>query len=216
MSALAALRTGLPPLAGLDGDLTFSGYASLFNVADLSGDMLLAGAFRRSLERRGAAGIKMLYQHDPTVILGQWLQIGEDAKGLRVTGQFAPEVAKAMEVRSLVQAGILDGLSIGFRTVTARTDAKSGIRRVAEVDLWEVSIVTFPMLPGARITAAGGEAKGLAVAHRISLAAGQLRAEAGLVDMKDRRHRRSATGSAKGRIDQFAQERRGLPPGFSL
>ncbi len=47
--------------------------------------------------------------------------------------------------------GALDGLSIGFRTVRSRTEAKGGLRRILEADLWEISVVTFPMLPGARI-----------------------------------------------------------------
>ncbi|WP_053239553.1 HK97 family phage prohead protease [Pleomorphomonas koreensis] len=143
------------------GDV-FSGYASLFNVADLSGDVLLPGAFRASLARRGAAGVKMLYQHDPARPIGRWLQIAEDSRGLRVTGLLHTEVAAAREVRSLVDAGILDGLSIGFRTVRARSDAAAGIRRVAEVDLWEVSVVTFPMLPAARIDRLGGDGADLA------------------------------------------------------
>lgn len=136
------------------GDV-FSGYASLFNIADLSGDMLLPGAFRASLGRRGNGGVKMLYQHDPARPIGRWLQIEEDGRGLRVTGLLHTDVAAAREVRSLIEAGILDGLSIGFRTVRARSDAASGIRRIAEVDLWEVSVVTFPMLPAARIDRPG-------------------------------------------------------------
>jgi uncharacterized protein len=150
----------------LDRDGVFTGYASLFNVTDLSGDMLLPGAFRMSIARRGVAGIKMLYQHDPTVLIGQWLQIAEDEKGLGVVGQLHLEIEKAREVLSLLEAGILDGLSIGFRTVRARTDAKTGVRRLGEVDLWEISIVTFPMLPGPRI-AAGEESQPAAVSQRM-------------------------------------------------
>jgi HK97 family phage prohead protease len=149
-------------------DGLFTGYASLFNVTDLSGDMLLPGAFRASIARRGAGGIKMLYQHDPATPLGQWLQVEEDGRGLRVTGRLHLGVERAREVASLVGAGILDGLSIGFRTVRARTDAKTGVRRLAEVDLWEISIVTFPMLPGARIAAVAGDGtKSASVAARM-------------------------------------------------
>ena len=154
MSAALA-RTAPEALADERTGDVFSGYASLFNVADLSGDMLLPGAFRASLARQGAAGVKMLYQHDPAKPIGRWLQIEEDGKGLRVTGLLHTEVAAAREVQSLIDAGILDGLSIGFRTVRARTDAATGIRRIAEVDLWEVSVVTFPMLPSARIDRLG-------------------------------------------------------------
>lgn len=160
MSAALALRPVGDGMAG-DEAAVFSGYASLFNVADLTGDMLLPGAFRASLARQGATGVKMLYQHDPARPIGRWLQIEEDGKGLRVTGSLHTEVAAAREVRSLIDAGILDGLSIGFRTVRARTDA-SGIRRIAEVELWEVSVVTFPMLPAARIDRHGGSEADLA------------------------------------------------------
>jgi HK97 family phage prohead protease len=163
MSAAASLTV----LANAGPAGLFSGYASLFNVTDLSGDMLLAGAFRTSVARRGADGIKMLYQHDPAEPLGRWLQIEEDGKGLRVTGRLHLEVAKARDVWSLVEAGILDGLSIGFRTVRARTDAKTGTRRLAEVDLWEISLVTFPMLPGARIASVGDGVKSAGIADRL-------------------------------------------------
>lgn len=160
MSAAVARIASTTLAEDRPGDV-FSGYASLFNVADLSGDMLLPGAFRASLARQGAAGVKMLYQHDPGRPIGRWLQIEEDGKGLRVTGLLHTEVAAAREVRSLIGAGILDGLSIGFRTVRARSDAATGIRRIAEVDLWEVSVVTFPMLPSARIDRLGASGSDL-------------------------------------------------------
>ncbi len=162
----------------MDATGTFTGYASLFGVTDLAGDVVLPGAFRGSLAARGAGGVKLLYQHDPAEPLGRWLDIAEDAKGLRVTGLLHPEVAKAREVLSLMKAGILDGLSIGFRTVKARTDAKSGVRRVAEVDLWEISIVTFPMLPGARVTSVESEGKGVDLAAEMHAAARRIRAAA--------------------------------------
>lgn len=163
-------------LDDVDGTGLFSGYASLFGVQDLSGDVVLAGAFRRSLERRGAEGVKLLYQHDPATPLGRWLQVEEDARGLRVVGRLHAEVAKAREVLSLMREGILDGLSIGFRTVSARTDARSGIRRVAEVDLWEISVVTFPMLPGARVTDVEARSVAAQLSTRMLRTASRLRA----------------------------------------
>src|SRR5690606_25056252 len=105
----------------------------------------------RSLRQRGAGGVRMLYQHDPAEPLGTWLELREDARGLFVRGQLTPGVGRAREVRELMRSGALDGLSIGFRTVKARKDAGSGLRRILEADLWEISVVTFPMLPGARI-----------------------------------------------------------------
>src|SRR5690606_1871542 len=109
------------------------------------------GAFARSLRQRGAAGVRMLYQHDPAEPIGTWLELREDARGLFVRGQLTPGVGRSREVRELMRCGALDGLSIGFRTVKARKDAGSGLRRIVEADLWEISVVTFPMLPGARV-----------------------------------------------------------------
>jgi HK97 family phage prohead protease len=136
---------------GADG--SFSGYASLFGVADLSRDMVVPGAFAKSIAERGPGGIRMLFQHDPATPIGTWREIREDSRGLFVRGRLTTEVARAREVLALMRAGAIDGLSIGFRTVRGRTDAKTGVRKLIEVDLWEISIVTFPMLPTARISA---------------------------------------------------------------
>jgi len=138
-------------LRHLKRDGTFSGYASVFGEVDLGKDQVERGAFRKSLSERGAEGVRMLFQHDPSEPIGAWKTIREDSRGLNVEGVLADGVARAGEVRQLIRNGALDGLSIGFRTVRARTDAKSGIRRILEADLWEISIVTFPMLPSARV-----------------------------------------------------------------
>jgi HK97 family phage prohead protease len=140
-------------LASVEADGTFTGYASVFGKADLGRDMVLPGAFAASLKRRGAGAIKMLFQHDANQPIGVWLEIREDGEGLYVKGRLTTEVAKAREVLSLMRAGALDGLSIGYRTVKGRTDAKTGIRSLIEVDLWEISVVTFPLLPEARVNA---------------------------------------------------------------
>jgi HK97 family phage prohead protease len=140
-------------LSTVEADGTFSGYASLFGMADLGRDMVLPGAFGISLERRGATGVKMLFQHDPNEPIGVWLDVREDARGLFVKGRLTTGVERAREVLSLMRAGALDGLSIGYRTVRGRTDPASGIRSLIEVDLWEISVVTFPMLPEARVSA---------------------------------------------------------------
>jgi hypothetical protein len=112
----------------------------------------MPGAFRDSLSARGPQGVKLLFQHDPNEPIGVWLDLYEDGKGLFARGRLMPEVARAREVLSLMRAGALDGLSIGFRTVKGRTDPKSGVRRLDKIDLWEISIVTFPMLPEARVS----------------------------------------------------------------
>lgn len=138
-------------LRGLKRDGTFSGYASVFGEVDLGKDRVERGAFRKSLSERGAEGVRMLFQHDPAEPIGAWKVIREDARGLYVEGVLADGVVRAREVHQLLKNGALDGLSIGFRTVRAKTDAKSGVRRIFEADLWEISVVTFPMLPSARV-----------------------------------------------------------------
>jgi hypothetical protein len=138
-------------LKQVEPDGTFSGYASLFNTEDMGRDIVLPGAFRDSLKERGPAGIRMLYQHDPAEPVGVWESLREDSRGLLARGRLLLAVARAREVLALMRAGALDGLSIGFRAVTGKRDAKSGIRRLARIDLWEISIVTFPLLPEARV-----------------------------------------------------------------
>jgi hypothetical protein len=135
------------------GDGTISGYASVFGAVDLGRDAVERGAFAKSLAARGAGGIRMLFQHNPDEVIGRWTAIREDARGLYVEGRISTEVAKGREVLALLRNGGLDGLSIGFRTVKAKKEARSGVRRILEADLWEISVVTFPMLPQARVTA---------------------------------------------------------------
>lgn len=128
------------------------GYASLFGMTDQGGDAVLPGAFSASLARLAAKGdkVRMLWQHDPTRPIGVWDDIREDETGLWVKGRLLSEVAKAREAAALIQAGAIDGLSIGYRTIRAARDQK-GRRALAEVELWEVSLVTFPMLPEAKV-----------------------------------------------------------------
>ena len=133
------------------GGFRIGGHASLFGVVDLGRDAVEPGAFAAALARRGAAGIRMLFQHDPAEPVGRWTAMREDASGLWVEGRLTAGVQKADELAALISSGALDGLSIGFRTVRAANDRRSGVRRIVEADLWEVSIVTFPMLPGARL-----------------------------------------------------------------
>ncbi|MFZ2101371.1 MAG: HK97 family phage prohead protease [Oricola sp.] len=137
--------------AAADG--VIAGYASVFGAVDLGRDAVERGAFSKSLTARGAGGIRMLFQHDPAQPIGRWTAIREDARGLYVEGRISTEVSRGREVLALLKSGGLDGLSIGFRTVKARKDAGTGVRRIIEADLWEISVVTFPMLPEARVTA---------------------------------------------------------------
>ena len=140
-------------IKSVQDDGAFEGYASLFDREDLGHDVITPGAFRDSIAGRDASAIKMLFQHNPAEPIGVWEEIREDARGLYVRGRLTTAVAKAREVLALMRAGALDGLSIGFKAVKARRDARSGVRRIEKVDLWEISVVTFPMLPGARVSA---------------------------------------------------------------
>jgi HK97 family phage prohead protease len=130
----------------------FEGYASVFDIVDLGRDVVLPGAFRETLKRRGASQVKMLWQHEAKEPIGAWLSIEEDARGLKVTGRLNLAVARAREVLALMREGTVDGLSIGYRAEKTFTDKVSGIRRLQKIDLWEISIVTFPMLPQARVS----------------------------------------------------------------
>ena len=130
----------------------FAGYASLFNQPDSGGDIIMPGAFTDTLNKRGANGIRMLFQHDPAQPVGRWDSICQDRLGLFVTGQLSMDVQRSFELAGLMRDGAIDGLSIGFRTNIARRDRKSGYRKIYRLDLWEISLVTFPMLNRARIT----------------------------------------------------------------
>ena len=130
------------------------GYASLFDRCDHGGDTVAKGAYGRCLTQLTTDGrsIKMLWQHDPREPIGVWDEVREDDKGLYVRGRLLSEVTRAREAAVLIEAGAIDGLSIGFRTRKATRD-KRGRRLLAELELWEVSLVTFPMLADARVDA---------------------------------------------------------------
>jgi len=129
---------------------TFEGYASVFGEVDSGKDIVEKGAFKKSLRGRSP---KMLFMHDTSLPIGVWTKAEEDSRGLKVEGKLIPTIAKGAEVLEMLRAGVMDGLSIGFRTVKASFDEKTGIRRLLEIDLWEISVVTFPMLNTATIDA---------------------------------------------------------------
>ena len=137
------------------------GYASLFGRRDQGGDVVQRGAYAASLAALAAAGrrVKMLWQHDPAQPIGVWDEVREDAAGLFVKGRILTEVAQGREAAALLAAGAIDGLSIGYRTVKAARDGK-GQRMLAELELWEVSLVTFPMLAEARVQAKAEDGEG--------------------------------------------------------
>lgn len=131
-----------------------SGYASFFGDVDQGNDVVVKGAYAASLAalKDAKRGVKMLWQHDPAQPIGVWDTVREDARGLFVKGRILSSVAKGREAIALIEAGAMDGLSIGYRTVKASKNTK-GQRLLQELELWEVSLVTFPMLPSARVAA---------------------------------------------------------------
>jgi hypothetical protein len=141
------------PRTTIEPDGTVEGYASLFGEIDQARDMVMAGAFAATLRQRTVQRIPMLFQHDPSEPVGVWLELREDHRGLYARGRLIPEVARGRELLSLLRAGAIDGLSIGFRTVKGRIDPRTRVRALQAVDLWEISIVTFPLLAGARVRA---------------------------------------------------------------
>ena len=137
-------------------DAVIAGYASLFGSKDQGGDRVEKGAFAASLAKLGS--VKMLWQHDPAQPIGVWDEIREDATGLLVKGRLLTEVQAGREALVLLKAGAIDGLSIGYRALRSEK-AESGGRILHEIELWEVSLVTFPMLREARVTASDEDGK---------------------------------------------------------
>jgi HK97 family phage prohead protease len=133
-------------------DGTFTGYASLFGVTDLGGDSVQPGAFTKSLKAKPAAKVKMLRGHDSSEPIGVWTSIEEDLRGLKATGRLILQTVKGQETYALMKAGALDGLSIGYRTKKETFDRTKKVRMLNELELHEISIVTFPMLPTATIS----------------------------------------------------------------
>ena len=122
-----------------------SGYASSFDVTDQQRDRVLKGAFTKSLHAWRILGKmpKMLWQHDPKCPIGKWTTLFEDDCGLYAEGYLALGIKQANEAYSLLKEGILDGLSIGFRAVKVAREPSSAVRLILDIDLIEISLVTF-------------------------------------------------------------------------
>ncbi len=139
------LQRKFSPLdAEIDQKGKVSGYASKFGVKDNGGDIVVKGAFA------DARKPKMLFQHDPSQLVGVWDVVEEDDTGLYVEGRINLQHSLGKDVHSNLEFGALDGMSIGYRTQDA-VKTQQG-RELRKLDLWEVSFVTFPMLPEAIVT----------------------------------------------------------------
>tara|TARA_B100001939_G_scaffold292853_1_gene265152 strand:- start:778 stop:1437 length:660 start_codon:yes stop_codon:yes gene_type:complete len=131
----------------------FVGYGSYFGNKDQGNDVVQSGAFAKSIAKRGPKGIKMLYNHKQDEPIGVYKEINEDNKGLRVKGMLALGTQRGKEVYELMKMGAIDGLSIGYKVDQKGYDYEdNGKKRILkEVDLMEISAVTFPMNQRAKV-----------------------------------------------------------------
>jgi HK97 family phage prohead protease len=141
-------------IKSIDSEGKFCGYASVFNVEDSYKDIILPKAFQKTLERKNGIEkeIKLLWQHSPEEPIGIFDIIKEDSVGLYVEGRIQLDVEKGREAYSLIKSGAVSGLSIGYSVKNANLDKDSGVRTISDIDLWEISIVTFPANRHANIT----------------------------------------------------------------
>lgn len=133
-----------------DGDGSFEGYASVFGIVDQGMDVVERGAFIKSIG--DGHRVKMLWQHNPQEVIGVWDEVREDERGLFVRGRLLKGVRQAEEAMTLMRAGAIDSMSIGYRTKEFTREGAGSVRKLLEVDLFEISLVTFPMLPDAKVT----------------------------------------------------------------
>ncbi len=148
------VRAFVLDLKAANDDGTVEGYGSVFGVRDSYDDVIASGAFQASLAAHKKAGTMpaMLWQHDSDKPIGVWTEMVEDSKGLRIKGQLALETMRGKEAHALLKMGALNGLSIGFVSKQWAYDRDTDIRTLTEIDLWEVSLVTFPANGSARVT----------------------------------------------------------------
>ena len=155
----------------------FTGYGSIFGNEDQGNDVVQKGAFTKSLEERPASKVKMLFQHKTDEPIGVFTEIYEDQKGLFVKGQLAMGTQKGRETYELLKMGALDGMSIGFKadpTKQSYNENKRGVRTLKEVDLMEISLVTFPMNEQAMVQSVKGNSKSIREWEKILRDAGGL------------------------------------------
>jgi uncharacterized protein len=136
-----------------ESDGSFEGYGAIFNTVDQGQDIIDPTAFDVSLDRRKSETFPILWQHDPSQPIGFWESIAPDAKGLFCKGRILRDVTKGSDAIALLKAMAIGGLSIGYKTIQAVEEGGGRIRRLMEVDLREISVVTFPMHPDAGVTA---------------------------------------------------------------
>lgn len=137
-------------IKAIGDDGVIEGYASAWDVVDSANEAVVRGAFKTSLAnaKRGGRRVKMLHQHNREEVIGVWDEVAEDDTGLRVKGRLLKDVSPlAMTTYGLLREGALDELSIGYREVETKKDpSRPGVLLLKQLDLREVSVVTFGAL----------------------------------------------------------------------
>jgi uncharacterized protein len=118
----------------------FEGYASVFGNKDSHNDIIVKGAFSKTIQE--SKRVKVLWQHDPWQPIGKPIAMSEDSKGLHVKAKIS-NTTLGKDVVQLMKDGVIDELSIGFNTVKDEWDHDKKSRLIKEVKLWEFSPVTF-------------------------------------------------------------------------
>lgn len=127
-----------------------SGYASVFNNIDHAGDIILPGAFECVLSK--ANTLPLLWQHDQKEPIGVIKLLKEDNYGLYFEAELVLQAGRAKSAKALIDAGAISGISIGYSVVKSHYNHKNKARLIAKVNLWEISLVTFPANPKAVLT----------------------------------------------------------------
>ena len=140
-------------IKSLDVQGTFSGYASVFDHIDLQSEKVAKGAFYHTLKKwqEHKSCPKLLWQHNPAEPIGIWKNLKEDMHGLYGEGQLLLEIQKAREAYALLQSKAIDSLSIGFKPIVAGIDKKTQVRTLYQIELFEISLVTFAANNKARV-----------------------------------------------------------------
>jgi HK97 family phage prohead protease len=131
----------------------FVGYLAVLNSVDLGGDSIQPGSFQKTLAETKARGtpIPLLWSHDPSIVLGRFTELNEDAKGLFARGQLTLGTEAAREKYALLKDRAVTGLSIGYSVPDGGSERRGGTRLLKQIDLHEGSLVAVPMHPDARI-----------------------------------------------------------------
>ena len=153
----------------VDDTGVIAGTAWPFGTPDRVGDLITKGAFGSI-----AAPLPMLFGHNPDDVVGVWESVAEDDTGLQVKGRLlVDDIPRAAQVRAMVTKGAITGLSIGFQIKSAKP--RTGGRTITGLDLFEISLVSIPAHPGARITVAKDASEAIAIAEAINRAAAHFR-----------------------------------------